>query len=147
MGRHFNDSIHLALVDAQRGADCEKTLLTYEHLRRMHLPHTGPDTRLHSELSVHLCRWGVYTATIVPGLFLKYPCAIFFNSCCPGPSCSPGRIVLFMVRAQGLNSNQDLMVVVTLYCPLWLTSEAYSLIWERAARLVVSLPLLLWDGA
>lgn len=63
MGGHFNDSIHLALVDAQRGADCEeKTLLTYEHLRRMHLPHTsGPDTRLHSELSLFTCADGRLT--------------------------------------------------------------------------------------
>lgn len=62
MGGHFNDSIHLALVDAQRGADCEEQILL------MHVPHTailkplsGPDTRLHSELTLSTCADGRFT--------------------------------------------------------------------------------------
>lgn len=62
----------------------------------------------------HSLALGSLLAKIQPILKL-----FFLNSGHSGSSCPRGRMDLFLIRARGdLKADQDLMVAVTLHCPL-----------------------------
>lgn len=75
--------------------------------------------------SRHLGRWKIYTVKMVHivRIILSAPVLFFSHSCYSGqapPSCPPGRIMLFLRKAQGLWQAGFKDGCLTLHCP-WVT--------------------------